>query len=63
MPDVAGTGNTAPVLTTVTVLVFLWALIAYSIRLYVKLRKSDGWSADDSAITVATVRQSLILSL
>lgn len=54
MPE-ASTGNTSPVLTTVTVLVFLWALVAYSIRLAVKLSKGDGWKADDCAITAAIV--------
>ena len=56
MPEAAGTGNTAPVLTTLTVLLFLWALVAYFIRAWVKLRKSDGWNADDGAITGAVVR-------
>lgn len=55
MADTAGTGNTAPVLTTVTVLVFLWALVAYFIRLYVKLSQSDGWKTDDWAISAAVV--------
>jgi hypothetical protein len=55
MADAVGTGNTAPALTTVTVLVLLWGLIAYAVRLTVKLRKSDSWGADDIAITVAAV--------
>lgn len=50
-----GTGNTAPALTTTTVLTFLWAIVSYGIRLYVKLRKADKWAADDVAITVAMV--------
>lgn len=55
MPEVAGTGNTAPVLTTVTVLLFLWALSGYLVRVYVKIAKSDGWKQDDWAITGAIV--------
>ena len=54
MPD-AGTGNVSPALTTIAVLLFLWALVAYLIRVYVKLWKSDGWNADDGAISAAIV--------
>ena len=56
MGEPAGTGNTAPTLTTVTVLVLLWALISFFIRLYVKLKKSDVWGGDDIAISVSAVR-------
>lgn len=52
-----GTGNTAPVLTTVTVLTFLWALFSYVVRTIVKIKlgKTDTWGADDFAITAAMV--------
>lgn len=52
----AGTGNTAPALTALGVVLFIWALIAYLIRLYVKLWKSSGLGIDDGAITVSLVR-------
>lgn len=52
-----GTGNTAPVLTTVTVLTFLWALCSYFVRSIVKIKlgKSEAWGPDDIAITAAMV--------
>jgi hypothetical protein len=52
-----GTGNTAPVLTTVTILTFLWALSSYAVRTVVKAKfgKTDSWGADDIAITAAVV--------
>jgi hypothetical protein len=56
MSMTVGTGNTAPALTAVGVVLFIWALIAYLIRLYVKLWKSSGLGVDDVAITISLVR-------
>lgn len=56
MSATVGTGNTAPALTAVGVVLFIWALIAYLIRLYVKLWKSSGLGVDDGAITISMVR-------
>ncbi|KAK5699362.1 hypothetical protein LTR17_023292 [Elasticomyces elasticus] len=50
-----GSGNTSPVLTTVTVLIFIWAIVAFLIRLYVKLSRAEGVNADDGAISAAVV--------
>lgn len=60
MTTEVGTGNSAPVLTTVTIMMFIWALIAYAIRLYVKIHKSTGWSGDDAAMSGAVVRHSTV---
>jgi hypothetical protein len=57
MSMTVGTGNTAPALTAVGVVLFIWALIAYLIRLYVKLWKSSGLGVDDGAITMSLVRR------
>ena len=55
MSTFASTENTAPALTAVGVVLFIWALIAYLIRLYVKLWKSSGLGVDDGAITISLV--------
>ena len=59
MTQTVGTGNTAPALTAVAVVLFIWAFIAYLIRLYVKLWKGSGWGTDDGAITFSLVRPSI----
>ena len=51
----SGTGNTAPTLTTVTILLFIWSVVSYGVRLWVKLQKRDHWGVDDAAITLAVV--------
>lgn len=53
MSQPAGTGNTAPGVTTVAVLLLIWALFTYAIRAWVKLRKSDTWGVDDTAISIS----------
>ncbi|KAK5167439.1 uncharacterized protein LTR77_007138 [Saxophila tyrrhenica] len=48
-----GTGNTAPTLTTITILLFIWATVSYGVRSWVKLQKRDHWGLDDASITLA----------
>ena len=57
MAESQGTGNTAPTLTTVSVLVSIMAFVTYMIRIFVKLHKSSGWAIDDSAISIGLVMQ------
>ena len=52
----AGSGNTAPALTSITVFFFCWAVFTFALRLYVKLPKRDLWGIDDSVIAFALVR-------
>lgn len=53
MSESAGTGNTAPGLTTAAALFFIWASLTYIVRAWVKLRKSDSWGIDDTTITTS----------
>lgn len=53
MSATAGTGNTAPGLTSTAALFFIWALLTYIVRAWVKLRKSDSWGIDDTTITLS----------
>lgn len=53
MSESAGTGNTAPGLTSVAALLFIWALLTYIVRAWVKLRKSDSWGIDDTTISIS----------
>lgn len=53
MSQPAGTGNTAPGLTTAAALLFIWAFLTYAVRAWVKLRKSDSWGIDDTTITIS----------
>jgi hypothetical protein len=52
-----GTGNTAPGLTTATILLFAWAFLTYVVRIWAKLSKSDKWGPDDTAISLSLVRE------
>ncbi|KAK6442707.1 hypothetical protein LTR95_001066 [Oleoguttula sp. CCFEE 5521] len=54
-PATVGTGNTAPGLTTVTILLFLWAALTYAVRIWAKVGKGDKWGADDTAISASLV--------
>lgn len=51
----SSTGNTAPGLTTASILFFLWAILTFVVRVWVKAKKSDSWGTDDTAISVAAV--------
>lgn len=55
MPQTVGTGNTAPGLTSAAALLFVWALLTYAVRAWVKLRKTDSWGIDDTTITASLV--------
>ncbi|KAF2218522.1 hypothetical protein BDZ85DRAFT_92347 [Elsinoe ampelina] len=52
-PEVVGTGNTAPGLTTATVLFFVWGALSLGIRLWVKARDGNTFGKDDTAISLA----------
>ena len=58
----AATGNTAPVLTSITIFFFCWAIFTYILRLWVKLPKREFWSLDDTVISLALVRYTTIKS-
>ncbi|KAK3671128.1 hypothetical protein LTR78_008929 [Recurvomyces mirabilis] len=49
----AGSGNTAPTLTSITIFFFCWALFTFALRLYVKLPKRELWAVDDTVVALA----------
>jgi hypothetical protein len=52
----AGSGNTAPALTSITIFFFCWAVFTFGLRLWVKLPKRELWGVDDTVIAFALVR-------
>lgn len=48
--------NHAPGLSVATSLFFVWSVLIFGVRVWVKSRRSESWDWDDTTITAALVR-------
>jgi hypothetical protein len=51
----------SPGLVTAAILLSTWSLMTFVGRAWIKLRIKDGWSTEDSAISVAFVRSTTLV--
>jgi hypothetical protein len=49
-------------LTSASLLLLSWSSLSFAIRVWVKLRKSDGWDMDDTVTSAAFVGVQLLIS-